>query len=130
VQLRDAAGEIEARGASLAVVGSGSPAQAKDFAKEHALHFALYVDPKLEAYRAAGLRRGVLDTLSPAAFTKAFRALRSGARQGATRGDPWQLGGAFVIAPGGKVGFRHVARDPGDHADVAKVLRALEKARA
>jgi peroxiredoxin len=123
-------GEVEAireLGAELAVVGNGTPAQAKDFAAEYALPFPLYVDPKLEAYRAAGLRRGVLDTLSAGTFTHALRALRTGARQGLTKGDPWQLGGAFVIAPGGRIAFRHVSRDAGDHADMGKVRKALGK---
>ena len=123
-------GEVEGfreRGAALAVVGNGTPAQAKDFAAEYELPFPLYVDPKLEAYRAAGLRRGVLDTLNAGTFTHALRALRTGARQGLTKGDPWQLGGAFVVAPGGRIAFRHVSRDAGDHADAAKIRKALEK---
>jgi peroxiredoxin len=120
---------LRERGAELVVVGNGTPAQAKDFAEEYALPFPLYVDPKLEAYRAAGLRRGVLDTLNAGTLSHAFRALRTGARQGLTKGDPWQLGGAFVIAPGGKVAFRHVSRDAGDHADVGRIRRALESLR-
>ena len=123
-------GEVDgfrALGAALAVVGNGTPAQAKEFAAEYELPFPLYVDPKLEAYRAAGLRRGVLDTLNAGTFTHALRALRTGARQGLTKGDPWQLGGAFVVAPGGRIAFRHVSRDAGDHADAAKIRKALEK---
>ena len=123
-------GEVEgfrALGAGLAVVGNGTPAQAKDFAAEYELPFSLYVDPKLEAYRAAGLRRGVLDTLNAGTLGHAFRALRTGARQGLTKGDPWQLGGAFVVEPGGRIAFRHVSRDAGDHADPAKIRKALEK---
>lgn len=123
-------GEVDAireLGAELAVIGNGTPAQAKDFAAEYDLPFPLYVDPKLEAYRAAGLRRGVLDTLNASTFTHAIRALRTGARQGLTKGDPWQLGGAFVVAPGGRVAFRHVSRDAGDHADLEKVKKALAK---
>jgi peroxiredoxin len=123
-------GEVDgfrALGAELAVVGNGTPAQAKEFAAEYELPFRLYVDPKLDAYRAAGLRRGVLDTLNPGTLAHAVRALRTGARQGLTKGDPWQLGGAFVIEPGGRVAFRHVSRDAGDHADPAKIRKALAK---
>jgi peroxiredoxin len=126
-------GEVEgirALGAGLAVVGNGTPAQAKDFAAEYELPFPLYVDPKLEAYRAAGLRRGVLDTLNAGTFSHALRALRTGARQSLlAKGDPWQLGGAFVVEPGGRIAFRHVSRDAGDHADMGKIRKALEKLR-
>jgi peroxiredoxin len=128
--LRDAVGGIRAAGAELVVVGNGRPEHAADFREEQRIDFPLLVDPELRAYAAAGLRRGVLDTLGPGSLKGAWRALRSGARQGATRGDPWQLGGAFVIEPGGRVRFRHVSRDASDHPAPEKILKALARTRA
>jgi hypothetical protein len=128
--LRDATSEIRAAGAELVVVGNGRPEHAADFRDEQGIDFPLYVDPELGAYAAAGLRRGMLDTLGGGTLQAAWRALRSGARQGATRGDPWQLGGAFVIEPGGRVRFRHVCRDAADHPPLPRILRALARIRA
>ena len=127
--MRDAVGDFRERGAELVVVGNGTPAHAAQFREDERLDFPLLVDPELRAYRAAGLRRGVLDTMGPRTFVGALRALRSGARQGAVRGDPWQLGGAFVIEPSGKVRFRHVCRDASDHPPVERIVEALERAR-
>jgi NAD(P)-dependent dehydrogenase (short-subunit alcohol dehydrogenase family) len=123
--LRDAQGEIRARGAELVIVGNGAVHFARAFREDFALAGRLLVDPELRAYRAAGLRRGRVELLSPRLPFHALRALRSGARQGAVQGDPWQLGGVFVIRPGGKLAFRHVSRDAGDHPPVRDVLDAL-----
>lgn len=123
--MRDALPELRATGAELIVVGSGSPEQAARFRDEWGLDFPLFVDPDLEAYRAAGLRRSVMDTLGPRALVHAVRAFRRGARQGAVQGDPWQLGGAFVIDRAGKPVYRHVSRDAGDHAPIGGLLGAL-----
>ena len=59
VQLRDGVGEIRKAGAELVVVGNGRPQHALDFRSEYELDFPLVVDPELQAYRAAGLRRGL-----------------------------------------------------------------------
>jgi dehydrogenase/reductase SDR family member 12 len=128
-QLRDVQDEIRARGAELAIVGNGAPNFARAFREDFALTGPLLVDPELRAYRAAGLRRGRVELLSPRLPLNALRALRSGARQGAVQGDPWQLGGVFVIRPGGELAFRHVSREAGDHPPVADVLAALDPAR-
>ena len=103
--MRDRIDDIRARGAELVIVGNGSPHFAATFRDDYALDCPLLVDPELRAYRVAGLRRGRVEMLSPRLPGHAIRAFRGGARQGAVQGDPWQLGGTFVIRPGfsGKV---------------------------
>jgi len=107
------------------VVGNGQPFHAQDFQQEHHLPFTLLTDPDLEAYAAAGLRRGVLSVFHPRVLGNALRSLRGGFRQGRTAGDPWQLGGVFVITPGDEVLFRHVSREAGDHPLPEQILDAL-----
>ncbi len=125
-QLRDRIDEIRARGAELVIVGNGSPSFASAFREDFALDCPLLVDPELRAYRAAGLRRGRVELLSPRLPLNALRAFASGARQGAIQGDPWQLGGVFVIRPGGELVYRYVSREAGDHPPVGEILAALE----
>ncbi len=117
--------EIRRRGAELVVVGNGSPEQAAAFRAEAAVDFPLYVDPELEAFAAAGLRRGLGTVLRPSVFRRAFHAWRAGFRQRGVAGDPWQQGGLFVIRPGGIVIFAHVSRAAGDHADPHAVLTVI-----
>lgn len=126
--MRDRIPELRERGAALVVVGSGAPHFAAAFREDQRLpaDLLLLVDPTLRAYRAAGLRRGRVEALSPRLPLNALRALRSGYRQGAVQGDPWQLGGVFVIRPGGALAYRHVSREAGDHAPIGEILDALE----
>jgi dehydrogenase/reductase SDR family protein 12 len=126
-QLRDQLPEIRAAGAELAIIGNGSAQFARAFREDLALpdDLALFVDPELRSYRAAGMRRGRSELLSPRLATNALRALRGGFRQGAVQGDPFQLGGVLVIRPDGALTFRHVSREAGDHASLAAVLAAL-----
>ncbi len=108
------------------VVGNGSQHFAASFREDFSLDAPLLVDPELRAYRAAGLRRGRVEALSPRLALNAVRAFRGGARQGAVHGDPWQLGGTLVFRPDGTLGFRHISREAGDHPDIDDVLAALE----
>jgi len=125
--LRDRIDEIHARGAELVIIGNGAPNFAAAFREDFELACPLLVDPELRAYRAAGLRRGRVELLSPRLPRNALRALRSGSRQAGVQGDPWQLGGVFVIRPGGELTYRYVSREAGDHPPVEEVLAALEE---
>ena len=127
-QLRDSLNEIQTRNAGLAIVGNGNQDFAQAFRKDLKITVPILCDTDLQAYKAAGLRRNPMDSLSLSLPLQAFRALRSGARQGSVQGDPWQLGGVFVVQPQGKILYRHVSADPGDHAPVAEILAALDQA--
>jgi hypothetical protein len=128
--LRDEAlAEIRERGAELVIVGNGRPEHAADFRERQRIECPVLVDPELRAYKAAGLKRGVLNTIGPRTLRHGLRALRSGQFQGATQGDPWQQGGVFVIEPGNKVRFAYVSEEAGDHPDPADVVAALGDAR-
>jgi NAD(P)-dependent dehydrogenase (short-subunit alcohol dehydrogenase family) len=124
--LRDQIGEIRAQGAELVIVGNGAPNFALAFREDFELDCPLLVDPELRAYRAAGLRRGRVELLSPRLPLHALRALRSGSRQAGVQGDPWQLGGVFVIRPDGDLTYRYASREAGDHAPIGEILAALE----
>ncbi len=123
--MRDRIEAIRGCGAELVVVGNGAPHFAATFREDMRLDCPVLVDPELRAYRAAGLRRGRVEILSPRLPLHAWRALRSGYRQAGVQGDPWQLGGAFVIRPDGALTYRHVSREAGDHASVDAILAAL-----
>jgi len=123
--LRDRLPEIRERGAELVVVGNGTPYFALGFRDDLKLDCPLLVDPELRSYRAAGLRRGRVEILSPRLPLHAARALWKGHRQTSVQGDPWQLGGVFVIGKGGALLFQHRSREAGDHPPLEAVLSAL-----
>ena len=121
--MRDALPALRQAGAELIIIGNGSERFAQAFREDFELDGPLLIDPDLVAYRAAGLRRGRVELLSPQLPGAAWRAWRSGSRQTGVEGDPWQLGGAFVIQPGGRLTFTHIAQHAGDHAPAALVLK-------
>jgi NAD(P)-dependent dehydrogenase (short-subunit alcohol dehydrogenase family) len=125
--LRERVDEIRDLGAELVVVGNGAMNFAEAFREDYSLDSPLLIDPDLRAYRAAGLRRGRVEALSPRMPLNALRALSKGSRQGSVQGDVWQLGGVFVIRPGGDLAYRYVSREAGDHAPPEAILESLSK---
>ncbi len=124
--MRDAYADFERTGVRLVVVGNGQPFQAAAFRIEQAIPFDLWVDPDMEAYRAAGLRRGVASTFSPRAIANGLRAFRAGHRQTSVQGDPWQQGGAFLFTRDGATRYAQVSTEAGDHAPIPELLAAAE----
>ncbi len=124
--MRDEIESIREHCAELVIVGNGNRGFAEQFRSDMELDGPLFVDPELRAYRAAGLRRGRVELLSPRMPLNALRSLRGGHRQTGVEGDPWQLGGVFVIRPGGELTYRQASREAGDHAPLSDILRALE----
>lgn len=117
-------------GGALVVVGSGSPAQARQFAEEESIA-DLVTDPSLEAYRRAGMKRGVLRTLGLTVLKNALRAHGDGHRQRETQGDLWQLGGVLVVSAlehGGRLHLQHAASAAGEPTDLSIVVAAMRAA--
>jgi hypothetical protein len=117
-------------GATLAVIGQGSPAHAAAFKDDHGLSFTLLVDPDRKTYKAVGAKMaGVTDLFGPHVALKGLRAV-AGERvvQGRTVGHPAQLGGVLVVARGGEVTWSHLASDAGDNPANTHVLEAAREA--
>ncbi len=124
--MREHVPSIQAAGATLVVVGNGQPWQAKAFLDDFPIDATLLVDPKLEAYAAAGLKRSMASTMVNLKSLKhGRRAMKAGFRQGKVQGDPWQQGGAFVVTPDHHVHFKHTSGEAGDHVDPLAFIAAL-----
>lgn len=126
--MRDALESIRARGAELVIIGNGARLFAQGFREDLALDCPILIDPDLVSYRAAGLRRGRVELLSPLLLVNGLRAWQTGARQEGVQGDPWQLGGVFVIRPDGTTSFCQRSSVAGDHADIREIMAALDPA--
>jgi hypothetical protein len=124
-QLREYDGEIRERGARLAFIGNGTPAQAKALARELDLDPPLYTDPERRGFAALGARRSLAGVLRPGTFSSAMRAWRGGHRQQGVQGDALQLGAVLIVRPGGEVAYLHRSAHAGDHPSPARILRNL-----
>ena len=125
VQLHRDLEKIHAAGAELFVIGNGSPSFIEGFREQTNYTGPLYVDPSLEVYKAAELKRGVVKTFNPLALGKTIKAFTEGHRQGRTQGDNWQQGGALVIDTDGSVLWHHISEHSGDQASGGEIVDAL-----
>jgi hypothetical protein len=116
---------MAAAGARLVLVGSGTPAMAREFAARHAAGALVWSDPQRAAFAAAGMRRTLGASLHWRLLKNAWRALRQGFRQGGLGGDPWQQGGVLVFAADGSLRFAAADAVGGDPLPIAAVLAAL-----
>jgi len=118
--------QIEAMGADLLFVGSGTPEHARWFIEDFGIQAAVYSDEAREAYRALGARSGLATSLHPRTLWRGMRAFLRGHRQSRTMGDANQQGGVCIVTPAGAMPYRYVSAYAGDHPDPAEVLNALE----
>ena len=117
--------ELGRRGAGLVVIGSARPDAIPGFCAVTGFEGRVLVDPSLATFRAAGLVHGLRPLADPRAWLWSVRALASGVRPGAIRGDVSQQGGTFVFGPRDSVLFEWRDRFSGDHPPIRRVLEAL-----
>jgi peroxiredoxin len=129
--LRDRYPELAARNANVAVIAAGLPAMAKDFQEEYRLPFPVLVDTPRATYAALGLKRAtgrevLMTSLREAVLLRgAFKLLKHGVGLPEQDQSVLQLGGALVVAPGGKVKLVHRAGELSDNVPVDTLLGAL-----
>ena len=119
--------EIGAADLRLALIATGTPEQAQDFALAFAPDIDILVDPELVGYRAAKLKRGLFATYNPRTTFALLRAWRKGFRSGPTQGDALQLGGAFLISPEPRTLMAHISSTVSDRAALDTILEELER---
>ncbi len=134
LQLQRDRDRFEASDGELAVIGMGTPAMARDFRRELEMDARVLVSEDRSAYRAMDLERastaGVFAPAAlPASLGRTARLLRRGTMPQRIPQQDWhQLGGAFVIAPGGELVWEHRSRHPADLPDHDALLAALDNA--
>lgn len=116
-RLREELNDYRSLGASVAIIGQGTPGQAKAYADSEDLDLPILTDPDRSVYRAYGLLEGSRSQLLFDAPEWLWSSSEETANEFATarRSDgrplvnsPWQLPGEFVI--GADRIIRHVHR--------------------
>jgi hypothetical protein len=116
--------ELRKRGAEPIVIGNGPVDFAAHFKLDIGFEAELYTDPSLKTYRAAEMKRmrGIPKVITA---VKAIKAVTEGHFQSRTQGDAGQLGGVVIIDREGRVLYRHVSEEPGDHPSTEEILAAV-----
>jgi peroxiredoxin len=127
-QMSAVGNEIEAAGARLVFVGSGSAQYAKWFQEDYAPRYEVYSDAELVTYQALGAKHGFLSSVNPWTWWYSLRAMLHGHFQSGTRGEQTQQGAVAVITPAGEMPYLHISQVAGDHPrprDVVGAVRGL-----
>ena len=125
--MRESHAAIDALGARVIAVGTGSAAQARRL-MEGGIPFACLVDPEARTHEALGLGRvGWRTILAPATYVNYWRAWRHGARQGRITGDPRRLSGVAIIDAAGRLRWRYAARTIGDYPPIERVIAEVKR---
>jgi len=116
---------VRNEGAELVVMGLGQPHHLQWFLEDEEVQVPAFTDPKRKTYKAAGFKRGVLNTMNPASAAASVKALKDGHRQTSVKGDAIQQGGVVIVRPDGSMPYIHRSKFPGDHPEPEEVLDAL-----
>jgi hypothetical protein len=126
-ELRPHVDELRALGVEPWVIGSGTPAEAREFQRHvHAESLPVLVDQKLATYQAAGWKRSMGATLHPSSWLHGIKSMIAHPQR-KTAGDPWQLGGAMIIA-GGEIRWSFKSETGGHHPSIATLVDEARKA--
>jgi hypothetical protein len=133
VQLHRARSDFDAEGVGLVLIGQKTPRHAAEFRRRLGIELPILADEQRDTYKAAGARMGRLgELLGPrsvvAGIASSFRS-RGKIRQGRVIGSAAQLGGALVIAPGGRIVWSHKSENAADSASPEELLEAARQAR-
>ena len=107
----------------MLLISFGTPEQARCWLEETGAPFPLLLDPDRGSYRAYGLERSVRRVFHPRVFLAYFRLMLQGRKLRPIQGDPYQLGGDFIVDSRQIVRYAHPSADPADRPDVQE-LRA------
>lgn len=125
--------DITAAGASVVLIGLGTPIQAFTFRKRARTRFPVLTTADQTLYRTMGLWRDRRAALGPANLVPLLELVRDGVYPFQRTGDNAQLGGAFVVDVGGREvlwDFRaHRASDVAPAAEIVRALRAASTSR-
>jgi hypothetical protein len=94
------------------------------------LNYPVLVDETRAVYRAYGLERGRWWRVWSWGTLRTYgRLLRTGHRLRRPTEDTRQLGGDFVVDPGGRVAYGYRSRTPDDRPSVDELVAAVRAAR-
>lgn len=113
--------KFEKAGVQLYFIGNGSPSMLKAFKEELGLQDAwIFTDPHLEAFHAAGFKRGFIAAFGPRSLMSLSKIKAKGhaaSEWNKEQGDAFQLGGVLAVKPGGIVTYQYMSEYQGDYKD-------------
>jgi len=126
-ELNEVEKELDQTNTHLILIGSGNQFQATRFKEEFPFKGEIYIDQKLESFKAFHLKRGFLKTfpINRDMVSMVGAVLKGKVQQGPVQGDTFQQGGTFLINSNGQVLFSHINKNTGDHPTIEELKKIL-----
>ena len=124
-------GELEQRECKVAIVAFATPETAKEWMDANQFPYPMVADPKLEFYRALGLRRSMKGTFKMellvkyAAYVVANIPIGSRPYPG---DDLYFMAGDFIADSSGKLVYAYNAQHAHDRPSIEEILSCLDSA--
>ncbi|MBB6054030.1 hypothetical protein HNQ39_005877 [Armatimonas rosea] len=116
---------MKARGIEVVLVSFATPELARYWQEATQFPFSMFLDPERRAYSAFGLGSSVLAAWHPKMFWYYFRLLAKGRKLMPIKGDPYQLGGDFLLDTKGSVRLAYPCAEPADRPPLSEILAAV-----
>ena len=121
--------EIKSLGGQIVVVSFATPEHVDHFARHLGHPFKWLADPERRSYHAFDLGRASLrDIFTSQSIGYGIKQFMHGHLWRPQQRDLAQLGGDFVIAPGGELLFTHRSRTSDDRPPLRDLLAAMRSA--
>ena len=122
--MRDHQSEFEKLDTEVVLITFVGGRRAESWLADSRLTFPLLLDESLHVFRAYGLGRARLADWTPRVIWQYIRLIFRGFLPRRVSGDPYQLGGDFLIDSSGVVRSAHPGRDAADRPSVECLLES------
>lgn len=119
--------ELKQLKVTVLLLSFGAPEVARVWLEGKCPSFQLLLDTERTSYRAYGLERSWLRSWNLKTLWYYLRALLGGRKWHGIQGDSTQLGGDFIVSPGGRVLFAYRSHDPTDRPKVSELIAFLRE---
>ena len=111
------------------MISFAEPEKLVGYQEQHRWPFAIFADPRREAYRAFALKRlSWFRVFSPATLKLYLRLWREGrSRRDYGKEDIYQGGGDFLVDRAGNIFYAHRSEEPADRPSVRKLLDEIDR---
>jgi peroxiredoxin len=125
--LRERKAQFDDRNTQIVVVTFTGGYWADRWLKDTGVEFPLLVDEGNDVYDRYGMKRSFWKTWQPKVLWDYAKRLIKGESLKRSSGDPYQMGGDFIIDTSGIVRLAYRSDDPTDRPPVDDLLHVLEQ---
>ena len=121
--------QLNELGVHTLLISFGTEFWARGWLQETAAPFPLLLDPERRTYKAYRLGSSRLRTWGPNVLWRYAKLLRRGEKLRPAQGDPYQMGGDFIVDGNGILRLAHASKDPVDRPPIEKLLATARERR-